>query len=59
MARPPLPESERTIPVSCRLKQRGVRRVDDIAAGHFDGVRTRAVARLLQLGLQAWDRGAR
>lgn len=59
MPRPPNPPGSRTIPVSCRLKESGVAEVDRIAAGNFDGVRTRAVARLLALGVAAWHRGAR
>jgi hypothetical protein len=58
MGRPRKADGQRTVPVSARLLETGVNRIDEI--GETRGTnRTEALATLLGLGLAAWDRGAR
>lgn len=58
MPRPKKPASEQTTPVSLRLLNSGVTRVDQIAELRSTD-RTEVIKMLLSLGLSSWDRGAR
>lgn len=45
--------------VAIRLNPDGIKAVDEIAAAEFEGNRSMAIRRLVELGLAAWRTGAR